>query len=112
MRLLKAMGLAVALVMGGSQVANAQPAMSAYTVHDMYPGMTMEQVIDMVGRPEAFRAEGQQVIWTYLNRCIRFLGCGPGAARVDLELVFVNGALTSVLAGEVRQSPQRFHYLF
>ena len=62
------------------------------------PGMTKSQVIDVMGRPDGFKAEGDYEVLRYTNRLIS----GWSWDRADYNVLLKNGKVVEYGAGEVR----------
>lgn len=93
--------------------ASRDLVISGASFQKMYPGMTEAQVEDIVGRPEGFRSTGNQVVWSYLNKCVQVLGCaGIYGVRTDFHVIFTNGILTEVGSGEIRQNEANVLYIY
>lgn len=62
------------------------------------PGMSKHQVIEVMGRPDGFKAEGEYEILRYTNRLIS----GWSWDRADYNVILKDGKLVEYGAGEVR----------
>lgn len=82
-------------------LAGCQSIIPGDNFQNLEPGMTTSQVETIAGPPNTFRVAGNQEVWTYLNKLIS----GWSWDRVDFHVIFTNGRVTEVGAGEVRQDP-------
>jgi len=62
------------------------------------PGMSKNQVVDVMGRPDGFKAEGEYEVLRYTNRLIS----GWSWDRADYNIILKDGKLVEYGAGEVR----------
>jgi outer membrane protein assembly factor BamE (lipoprotein component of BamABCDE complex) len=62
------------------------------------PGMTKDQVVDVMGRPDGFKAQDGYEVFRYTNRLIS----GWSWDRADYNIVMKDGKLIEYGAGEVR----------
>jgi len=62
------------------------------------PGMSKNQVIEVMGRPDGFKAEGEYEVLRYTNRLIS----GWSWDRADYNVILKDGKLVEYGAGEVR----------
>jgi hypothetical protein len=63
-------------------------------------GMSKQQVIDMLGRPDGFQAAGDYEALTYTNRLIS----GWSWDRADYHVILENNRVIQYGAGTVRQN--------
>jgi hypothetical protein len=62
------------------------------------PGMTKNQVLDVMGKPDGFKAQDGYEVLRYTNRLIS----GWSWDRADYNIVLKDGKLVEFGAGEVR----------
>jgi len=65
----------------------------------IYPGMSQEDVVGTLGRPDGFRTKGDYTILKYTNRLIS----GWSWDRADYFVVLKNDKVTEYGSGEVRE---------
>ena len=63
------------------------------------PGMSQEQVVEVMGKPDGFQQMGEYTIYKYTNRLIS----GWSWDRADYSFIFKDGKLFEYGAGEVRE---------
>lgn len=64
------------------------------------PGMTKDEVFDVMGRPDSFQQRGEYTIYKYTNRLIS----GWSWDRTDYSFIFnKEGKLVEYGSGEVRE---------
>jgi outer membrane protein assembly factor BamE (lipoprotein component of BamABCDE complex) len=62
------------------------------------PGMSKDNVVEIMGRPDGFKAQNGYEIFRYTNRLIS----GWSWDRADYNVIFKNSELVEYGAGEVR----------
>ena len=67
--------------------------------NDINQGMTRQQVVEVLGRPDGVQTAGQYEAFEYANRLIS----GWSWDRADYYVVLQNGVVTSYGPGQVRQ---------
>ena len=63
------------------------------------PGMSQEQVVQVMGKPDGFQQRGEHTVYKYTNRLIS----GWSWYRADYSFIFKDGKLIEYGAGEVRE---------
>jgi outer membrane protein assembly factor BamE (lipoprotein component of BamABCDE complex) len=91
MKVLKFLILALSLVIGGCATGEKATRVN--------PGMTQEQVVQIMGKPDGFRQTGVYTIYKYTNRLIS----GWSWDRADYSFIFKDDKLVEYGAGEVRE---------
>jgi hypothetical protein len=71
-------------------------------MRSLEPGMTQEQVISMLGRPDGFQQSGNYEAYFYSNRLMSDWAWD----RADYWVVFRNGHVVQYGPGEIRPGPQ------
>lgn len=71
-------------------------------MHNLTVGMTVQDVQQILGKPEGVRTIGNQSVWTYSNK----LTSGWSWDRADYNVVFENGSVIEYGAGQVRPGPR------
>jgi len=67
--------------------------------HAIEPGMSQEQVVSVMGKPDGFRQSDEYTIYQYTNRLIS----GWSWDRADYSFIFKNNLLVEYGPGEVRE---------
>ena len=65
----------------------------------MAPGMSQDQVTQIMGKPDGFQQRGEYVTYKYTNVLIS----GWGHDRTDYSFIFKNDKLVEYGTGEVRE---------
>ena len=68
-------------------------------VHRLEPGMSQEEVVSVIGKPDGFQQRGEYTIYKYTNRLIS----GWSWDRADYFFIFKDDMLIEYGAGEVRE---------
>ncbi len=63
------------------------------------PGMSQEDVVRIMGKPDGFQQRGEYTIYKYTNRLIS----GWSWDRTDYSFIFKEGMLIEYGAGEIRE---------
>lgn len=66
-------------------------------VRNIDPGMSQDEVVQILGKPDGFRASGEFTVYKYTNRLIS----GWSWDRADYSFVFKDNRLVEYGAGEV-----------
>ena len=69
-------------------------------ITQVHPGMSIDQVQEVMGKPEGYRKVGDQEVYSYYNKLIS----GWGWDRADYHYVVKDGELVAYGAGEIRQN--------
>lgn len=83
--------IVLALVLGG--------CVTGEKVTQLDPGMSQEQVTQIIGKPDGFQKRGEYTVYKYTNRLIS----GWSWDRADYSFIFKDGKLIEYGAGEVRE---------
>ena len=68
-------------------------------VPQLGPGMSQEQVVNVLGKPDGFKQRGEYKIYIYTNRLIS----GWSWDRTDYTFIFKENQLVEYGPGEVRE---------
>lgn len=68
-------------------------------VRRINPGMSQEEVVQVLGKPDGFKQLGEYTIYKFTNRLIS----GWSWDRADYSFIFKNNSLVEYGAGEVRE---------
>ncbi|KAA3636221.1 MAG: hypothetical protein DWP92_09900 [Armatimonadetes bacterium] len=91
-RVVQALGLALILTLPS--------CFTGQQITELDPGMTKQEVIDLLGRPDGFRSSGEYEALTYTHRMMS----GWTFDRADYIVILRDGLVVEYGAGEVRQS--------
>lgn len=69
-------------------------------ITQVHPGMSVNEVQDIMGSQEGYRQVGDYEVYSYYNKLIS----GWGWDRADYHYVFKDGKLVAYGAGEIRQN--------
>ena len=67
-------------------------------IHSLNPGMSQDQVMSTLGRPDGFKVQGDYTSLDYINRLIS----GWSWDRTDYHVILKNDKLVEYGAGEIR----------
>ncbi len=112
MRIIRSVVLGLIAVVAAAQVQARVLMVTGQSFQQILPGMAQAQVEEIVGRPERFRTAGNQVVWSYLNKCLQFLDARAKRSKAYFHVIFTNGLVTASSAGEIRQSNANVLYIF
>jgi hypothetical protein len=68
-------------------------------VQRINPGMSQEEVVKVLGKPDGFKQSGDYTVYKYTNRLIS----GWSWDRADYSFIFKGNSLIEYGAGEVRE---------
>lgn len=74
----------------------------------VHEGMTKEAVIELLGKPDGFKRDGDVETLQYVNRLIS----GWSWDRTDYAIILTNGKVTEYGPGEVRQAPNGGFFIY
>ncbi len=72
---------------------------SGHQVRALDPGMTQDEVTQILGKPDGFKQRGEYITYKYTNILIS----GWSWDRTDYSFIFKNGKLIEYGPGEVRE---------